>query len=347
MAQSFDDEKKQGIWTERAYLSGKGFMKPVFDGNNRIIICSDYDRGFKGIECYDCEIIEQYPKNAKPRYAACAFDNKNNVIYIYGGEYITFLKYNLSTKIYEICVNENGWFKNGYLSKYNVIKTGSSPSSILVNNIWHIVGGRYNNYHIIMNINDPKPYFRQIYQFKDFKYNYGSRIIYSHSSNQFILMGGYCDGEYIDSIYTLNNFDPSNTKWVKIKKTLPKKMYGFGAIIVKQFIVVFGGYVNYRDSYNHIYYCDIESFKWNESYIKCPNKGKCYSILNKVMDKDDDRTWSIIFGFIRMGLNKKNIPKVIVKLILNFIESRYVVHLFNFEKPSHHIINVKDIIAQV
>ena len=82
---------------------------------------------------------------------------------------------------------------------------------------------------------DVEPIFKKIYTFKQFKNNFGARIVYYHDLNQFILMGGYEYPNYFSSIYLLNPL------WIKTKHTLPKRMEGFGIIIVKQFIIIFGG----------------------------------------------------------------------------------------------------------
>ena len=37
--------------------------------------------------------------------------------------------------------------------RFGMIKTGIKPAYLSVNNIFHIVGGRYNNYHIECDIN--------------------------------------------------------------------------------------------------------------------------------------------------------------------------------------------------
>ena len=118
-------------------------------------------------------------------------------------------------------------------------------------------------------------------------------------------MGGCVGiGEYIDSIYTLDNFNQtSNIKWIKRKQTLPKKMSDFGVIIYKHFLFIFGGSVNDMDGYSDlIYYCDIQSYSWHKSYIKCPIKGINYAVLTKINDKNYELTLLILFGYFRMIL---------------------------------------------
>ena len=46
--------------------------------------------------------------------------------------------------------------------------------------------------------------------------------------------------EYIDSIYILTNYNPSNinVKWVKIKHKLPTKMCDFGVIVLKKYLII-------------------------------------------------------------------------------------------------------------
>ena len=84
-------------------------------------------------------------------------------------------------------------------TQFGLIKTGQCVQSILIDNIYHIIGGYYNNLHITHDINKNDALFIKKNEFD--KCFTDGRLVYNECSNQILYVGGYINGKPTDLIH--------------------------------------------------------------------------------------------------------------------------------------------------
>eukprot|EP01084_Bolivina_argentea_P078536 142521_1 len=293
---------QQSQWIEKEIISNHD-IPPIFDGKHQILVP---DATQKCIVSFDItnNKIKALKDSICPDYINTvsnpAFNVHDDYAYIYGNisgiHHNSFMQYNL---------------KNNSIVQHGVdnssIPIGAFPSSVIVDNIWHIVGS--NGVHVQIHLVSPKfvviasinyssnnieipmdvldviakyygmvklkfrsklvPLFMPLFIGDD------SRLLYVENINELVLFTGEYDDDKI-FFYDLNRI---HDQWyISNEYVLPQQMARFGCVMFDKYIILFGGY-NDSKYLNTIYYANYEDFEWKKLKHTCPIPGKYNAVL--------------------------------------------------------------------
>ena len=260
--------------------------------NNRYVKLQDFSP-----ECYkydptkdSFEIFTKIPDSVTSLYGTLNYNkSKKEFIYV-GGTHDVFAKISLNQikngKNEEKQQEQLGWDLQGnFEGIYET--TGPLPSSIYINDTFHMIGGHNSYYHEIYNDKQKrmKPVYKFEYRLKD------RALVYRKKSNELIMFGGCKWNEdfkqnvrfrYIDQFLICKN--PNNVKDIKWEEKkdwkLPYAMIGFGYFLLNDSkLFIFGGRKSGGDHSNQCWMLDMETNLWSLSSIKIPKPGKYHAIL--------------------------------------------------------------------
>eukprot|EP01084_Bolivina_argentea_P125834 222893_1 len=266
----------------------------------------------------------KYPNQFElPVKISLSINHNTNQLYLFdGSESLTII--NIKTKTFE--------------TETNFEHIGLHSQSLIINNTYHLIGGKHKTFHYIQKLNC-KPFKLDVFD----GCNEGFGLIYVKSQQLLLLFGGYDNNNwtYLDTIWYFE-LGLSNNKWHKMDAKLPRKMARFGYVVTSndKYCILFGGMGDsiYSNKYMDIFIWDLDTMEFTQSNIYCPQQSKYSAVISCKPHK------LLVIGYIRTYINDILIPEDIIKLIeLFFVVDDYV-HLFN--NKSHWKIKVKHIIEK-
>ena len=329
-----------------------GFKKIAFvdnDGELRVIYAST-------IYKYDANLNEWSQKSYKIRLSAEAniYDKVSNCIYRYNvdypdiweqGEILNDIgKLNLKTEeinTYPICHN------NG--------QQGNIPPNLVaikVGRFHHLIGPTFNGgKHMIWDENKKSDELEILHDFADVPL---ARGVYLKSKNEILVFGGIADRTCFDTVW---RYCINENKWYTLECVIPKAIEGFGCVMTddERYVITFGGYAKgidadgteYEGAVDDIFVYDVTLMQWKVCRLKCPRTG----FIIAVIVPGDDANILVMHAFIRFmcdGIEVKENPMDILKLVQTMYSDNDMVHLFKEELYTNHFaIKLEDILLHL
>lgn len=177
--------------------------------------------------------------------------------------------------------------------------------------------------------------------------------------NRLYRIGGYnCDTNKSIDTFAVSNIikqdEYENIKWtIKDEQKLPKKLHGFGYILYKNVIVIFGGKEKGGVYSDTIYALNIDKDdgQWEEiKDIKCPLHSEYLAILTH---SNNDEL--LVSGYARSISNSTTIiiPAALLSLIFDYYAFKDDIHLCqlppgSFDVPMHYsLIHSKQFLSKL
>ncbi len=272
-----NERKERSKWKE-AINDGGGYIRDrVINIGSTIVYSTDYNKGQRGIVEYDMKTkkimnVTKYGNNP------C----------VQGLEYHSMCKCGENIYIIDGCEGQIIEFdlqKKAFKKVQNIERIGRYCSCIAINeNNIYIFGGysNKNGEYFVYNTQTNK-----VQTFKDntsIQTGKQSLLLY----HQRIIKFGGWDGKNWKHISSFVMSDPiinnSKIKWNKINEwTLPKPMRDCGVILIKNYVIIFGGVVErYGNFSNKINILDLSESKngWKEiPNIQCPIQSSFRAIM--------------------------------------------------------------------
>ncbi len=267
----------------------------------------------------------KYPWNLESENHSLTYNRHLNELYLYGKE-SSLIIINLDTE--------------QFIVKKSLITTGLLPSSIMVNNQYHIIGGTQNTSHYTYNATLNS--FESIHTFNDWaKGNCNNGLIHIQSKDILLLFGGYDPGQS-GRFNKMWSYDLKGKQWNSFGATLPYEMQSFGYILTKneRYVIIFGGIAEDSSDLSGIYFLDLKDLKWYQCQQQLPLAGMCYAA--SYSEKEDDL---LVYGYIREFMKKMemNIPMDIYQLVLNKYKREFV-HILSRHGANHQKIEIQHIL---
>ncbi len=255
-------------------------------GNYHILICTDYRQQNAGIYQYNVttnqiNLIHKYENNFYPRYHTQFMDEKEHILYIFGGVHRSFLIFNLTTKATQ-------YYPSNLLSKI-----GRYPSITFIPSPLNEIHA-YDQFagHLKYKIADknaikinslPLKHNKQLIRFP--------KLMYSPFNQQMMVLGA----DHDDAIFYCNikqHLNQTEYIWTLTTDTMPH------CIAEDQYNVILGFetviFAFYFQKYSAIYCMDLFSKKWFKSEYKMT---ECYQnddVLYVIKIEDNALIWNFI-----------------------------------------------------
>ena len=225
--------------------------------------------GYSGIAEYSLASnkivsITPYPSFTKPnRHCLCKYKDK---IIIINGENNQIIEFDTASK--------------EFTSKRTLTDIGNYPSAVCIKDKIHIMhGGRNSKHHVIYDVDT-----NNLRYLKDASLDVGMTAVAVLKYEDRIIKIGGSGGSYRTTFLISDEIDEDidenyTIKWTEKKEwKLPKKIYRFGHVIYKDYVIIFGGNMFDRSKsgcyamLNGIYVLDLQSNDgWEEiKHIECP-----------------------------------------------------------------------------
>ena len=222
--------------------------------------------------------VISYPSHIQPnRQCVCQYKDK---IYIIDGENDQIIEFDP--------------FRKKFVVKHTINNIGAYPSAIVIHDKIHIMHGKTNyKHHVIYDINWTSQNNPKYVVVGDLGTNTRmSCVAVLKYKNQIIKIAGDTYGKwdyenkFLISSKINDKDDHDNILWIeKPEWKLPKRIYRFGHVLYKHYIIIFGG--NTNKSYsgfvseNTIYVLDLNCDDgWEEiKHIKCPLSSNYLAVL--------------------------------------------------------------------
>ena len=268
----------------------------------------------------------KYPTSIKTSFHTSAYDDKNELLYIYNKEALL------------IIIN----FKTTQISIKKVTNVGKYAASVVINGEFHLIGGFKSNKHMKWSIKEQR--FIEIFHFKEAGIGYYlHKLCYIKSKNLLISMGGYTtttrSSRSTDHIYI---YDINNNQWHLSPISMPRRMYSFGYILTpnQKYICIFGG-----NTTKDIHIFDLSKQRMLKlDNMQCPVNGGFHSCVMSNYKMDN----LVVVGFVNRLYKKswfKNVRRL-NKDLLDLLQKWYAneeVHLIHFNKKEHYKRNLAEI----
>ena len=250
---------------------------------------TDYNQGKKGMVEYcvkSKKIINKckYPKNIQPcHHCVCLL---KGIIYIIDGyNNAEIISFNPTTKKFK--------------KEKSIPFIGTSPCCVVLHDVIHIFNGHSNKKHIIYS-----PHNKKIKIYRDnITRNNMSYVQVIKYKNQLIRLGGY-DSDNDSNINWFIRSGPikpkqyTDIKWkYSEKQRLIFNMYGFGCIVWRHWLFMFGGDIGSGKYIHDIFALNLEddNAEWTKLNMKCAEKRIFRSVLIDKTFEDN----LLVFGYLR------------------------------------------------
>ena len=237
-------DQTKASWESLQSFPSRQFSNPVLFGLNTIIIAPWFIRYWsesQGIFSYNhsknkWNVFIKYQKETNTSNHNLSINNFTNELYLYGKE----------SKLIKISITSNDNSSFNYSKQQKSF--GSFPTSILMNNEYHIIGGQYNKQHLIWN--ESKQEFIANYEFPDLKHDLDQpSIVYLPKKQQLLVLGGFDGLNPIDKTW---KYDLKSKKWGNMELRIWRK----DSCIVtddERYVILFGG-----SQHNKVYSLDLQ-----------------------------------------------------------------------------------------
>ena len=312
-------------WKVLAPMPFKCKSTPIAMNRNEIIITNDTDPSWIytfNINKNQWSKLYEYSNSIKgyKEDELCAFDIDKKELYIWniaGADRFCLHKINLET------------YKVKKLTEVSDTSLNiKGAECMIINNTFHVIGGRQSNKHFIYNENGEgdlgRGGFQQIYEFRRFTKFCRHGMVYIESKQVILIFGGVDIGlrgawTTLDSVLEYN---VNTQNLTQLTARIPFELTDFGIVKCRndRFVVIFGGYCLDIGDTNSIYIYDIDNDKFIESKEVCPTYGKFKAVIY-----DSYRSSNLLtVGYIREILYVDNAPMDIINIINEMYTVEYV-----------------------
>ena len=320
----------------------------IMINEHELIIVAPYNKYHNpqwGIYKYNVNLNEwtqfiKYPTNLDTfslQYFRIAFNQETQKLYLYGNE-SKMIIFDL-----DLIDNNNPNQHTKIITNCNV-KDSIYPCMLNIKDKIHLIGGYYNNKHLIWDDNDQS--FEEIHNFEKYSEIGSSSAIYVPSKEIVLLFGGMDAVNVLKKIDYIFLYSLQTKEWKSIINDF--NLYETRVILTRdeQNVIIVGGH-DKNGAVNTIYNLDLHNSDKHEFVLKkcnnlhAPKPGKHHVIRTGggIMDE------MLVFGYIKqIYCLSQVLPKALIKEIFHWYNTETLHWIQEGHDSDHFAISVADVL---